>query len=968
MEYSIGSNFTLFIFINMNTHTFIHKMISMVIVVIFWIQTLLWATIITPVSINSGNILWNADSRNPSISADGRYVVFQSTGTNLVPWDINPHSKIFLRDTLNNTITLISTGYNGPASDHSQHSQISDNGEFVVFESNSNNLVVWDDNGVSDIFLYTRNTQQFTLISTGYNGHANGASYNPNISADGNIISFSSEATNIVMSDSNNESDVFVYNRTTGITDRISVSSTASQADAQSSNIASISDNGRYIAFWSPATNLVTGDTNNVWDVFIRDRSNNTTERVSVSSTGVQAIGASSLKPRISADGGFIIFESHASNLVTDDTNSVADIFLRDISNNITERISVSSTGMQANGSSTNSNISADGRFIVFQSNATNLVTGDTNGFSDVFIYDTDHQTTERISVTSTGAQANGVSYNPTISANGRYISFATDATNLLSGDTNGFRDIVHVARIPSLTLYGNPVMNITQWSNWSDPAARYIDPIDGDYSMLWSNTVNTAVPGTYTVTYTRTSSDGIISTATRTVIVSPLPQMNIFTNSGTTLITNQNPPRITGTGTTETTITIMSGNTLWTGVTSSTGSWSITLPTLLTGQLYNFTGYATNAYGTTTPIPFKILIDTKAPIITLSGANPMTIVQNSTFVDPGASWSDNIDGTGNIFVGNYHATWSFQKTGSVNTNIIWTYTISYKKVDISNNSGTVTRTINVIAPTSNPTSSNTWPGWYAGGGGWGGLVRDNCPLNEDYSPSYYDRTCGTKPSTSTTTTSTNTNTSISNILTPTSSWYPRPIWSINSSTSQSAMNDLCKPYSDDGYSMDLYESSKVYKKEIFIICWMSEYKLSKFNRSTTFRGNDILRKDESTKFMYNFMNNVLDFTPKNTQTDCNYNDATKGHADLWWYITNACKIWLYEWTNKNKSFNPTAKLNVSHVINLFSTVNKLYNKDLGIKDYSTDFITEINELQDEDLKMTRIKAAHALYKLSQLI
>ena len=94
-------------------------------------------------------------------------------------------------------------------------------------------------------------------------------------------------------------------------------------------------------------------------------------------------------------------------------------------------------------------------------------------------------------------------------------------------------------------------------------------------------------------------------------------------------------------------------------------------------------------------------------------------------------------------------------------------------------------------------------------------------------------------------------------------------------------MNDLCKPYSDDGYSMDLYESSKVYKKEIFIICWMSEYKLSKFNRSTTFRGNDILRKDESTKFMYNFMNNVLDFTPKNTQTDCNYNDATKGHADL---------------------------------------------------------------------------------------
>ncbi|MBI4470036.1 MAG: PD40 domain-containing protein, partial [Acidobacteria bacterium] len=178
----------------------------------------------------------------------------------------------------------------------------------------------------------------------------------PSISADGRFVAFESEATNLVPGDGNSAHDVFVRDRLTGVTERVSVSSTGTEAIGDQyfySVSASISADGRFVAFDSSATNLVPGDGNNAHDVFVRDRLTGVTERVSVSSTGTEAIGDPydySGSASISADGRFVAFESDATNLVPGDTNKARDIFVRDRLTGVTERVSVSSTGTEAIG------------------------------------------------------------------------------------------------------------------------------------------------------------------------------------------------------------------------------------------------------------------------------------------------------------------------------------------------------------------------------------------------------------------------------------------------------------------------------------------------------------------------------------------------------------------------------------------------------------------------------------------
>jgi RHS repeat-associated protein len=203
-----------------------------------------------------------------------------------------------------------------------------------------------------------------------------------------------------------------------------------------------ISSDGRYIIFSSEATNLVAGDTNGQSDVFVRDRSTNVISLVSVASDGTQGNGSSFGLHAISADGRYVTFSSSATNLVPGDTNGQSDVFLRDRQTGTTTRISVSSTGTQSNGSADNSSMSADGRFLYFTSGASNLVGGDTNGQTDVFVRDRQTGTTTRVSVSSTGTQGNGFSWAPSVSANGRYVSFASQASNLVAGDTNGLSDL----------------------------------------------------------------------------------------------------------------------------------------------------------------------------------------------------------------------------------------------------------------------------------------------------------------------------------------------------------------------------------------------------------------------------------------------------------------------------------------------------------------------------------------------
>jgi Tol biopolymer transport system component len=329
----------------------------------------------------------------------------------------------------------------GQANGTSAWSAISADGRYVAFFSDAFNLVPGDTNLQTDVFLrdlHTGTTELVSLDSSGAQG--NGFSYNPSISVDGRFVAFESHASNLVPGDTNSDWDIFVRDRQSGTTELVSLDSNGVQGNS-ASLVASISADGSYVAFYSYADNLVQGDTNLKVDVFVRDRLTSTTERVSVSSNGAQGNNVSDT-PSISADGRYVAFESLASNLVVGDTNLQGDVFVRDRLTGTTERVSVSSSGLQGNGKSQYPSISADGRYVAFTSSATNLVSADTNGAWDVFVRDRLTGTTTRVSKDSSGVQGNGTSDYPSISSDGRYVLFSSAATNLVAGDTNGVRDI----------------------------------------------------------------------------------------------------------------------------------------------------------------------------------------------------------------------------------------------------------------------------------------------------------------------------------------------------------------------------------------------------------------------------------------------------------------------------------------------------------------------------------------------
>jgi Tol biopolymer transport system component len=271
---------------------------------------------------------------------------------------------------------------------------------------------------------------------------ANSVSDSSCSNVDGTIIAFHSLATNLVANDTNRVDDVFVHDVSTGTTERISVDSSGGEATSASwMGTSALSDDGQLVVFFSDASNFDPGDINGVSDVFLRDRAGGTTVRISVKSFGFDSNGPS-YDPAISADGRFVCFTSLANNLVASDTNKCADIFVRDLAAGVTERISVDSNGAEVNGASLGSVISADGRFVAFYSDATNLVAGDTNQRGDVFVRDRQAGTTERVSLDSQGNQANDVSQAPSISGDGNFVAFASYATNLVAADTNQCVDV----------------------------------------------------------------------------------------------------------------------------------------------------------------------------------------------------------------------------------------------------------------------------------------------------------------------------------------------------------------------------------------------------------------------------------------------------------------------------------------------------------------------------------------------
>lgn len=350
----------------------------------------------------------------------------------------------------------------------------SGSGRYLAFASDANNLVASDGNGVTDVFWRdsclgqdgcTLKTRRVSVSTAGVEGSA--ASSDPAVTNDGRFVAFLSLANNLVGGDTNGARDVFVRDTCAGAgggctpdTTRVSLSAGGVQGDNGSSTAPAISPDGRFIAFDSSATNLVAGDLNGVADIFVRDTCRGagggctpSTLRVSVASSGSEGNGASS-NPAISNSGRFVAFASTADNLAGNDTNGVSDIFVRDTCIGAsgctpsTIRVSRSSGGTEGNAGSSNPSMSGNGRYVAFASNADNLVSNDANGVRDIFLRDTCRGatgcsvTTRRMSVSTAGAQGNAQSLQPSISADGRFVAFASDADNLVGGDTNGTRDI----------------------------------------------------------------------------------------------------------------------------------------------------------------------------------------------------------------------------------------------------------------------------------------------------------------------------------------------------------------------------------------------------------------------------------------------------------------------------------------------------------------------------------------------
>ena len=427
-------------------------------------------------SISNTGTQANGFSYMANISANGDHIVFVSDASNLVADDFNALGDIFVRDRTTGVTERVNVDSAGnEALGHSDFGDISADGRYVVFTSNAPNLVPNDTNGWEDIFLRDRQlgtTERVNISTSG--AQTSFWSTEPSVSGNGRYVVFISEDNQLVPNDFNGTNDVFLRDRQAGITTRVNVSSNGAEANSHS-HMAKISDSGTHVVFTSLASNLVAGDTNGFDDVFVHEIATGITERISVTSNGMEAFFGS-YTPDISADGRFVVFQSMAPDFAPNIPLSHDNIFIHDRELNTTELVSIGHDGTPATGFSHQPTVSADGRYIAYASHADNLVNNDFNGFDDIFVFDRETSTTSRINLDVNNNEIFDGAYMPKISSNALYVVYESHASSIVANDTNGHADIF-VARLDNEEAGGQRIK--------LSPSHTTVDPItDPQFSV----------------------------------------------------------------------------------------------------------------------------------------------------------------------------------------------------------------------------------------------------------------------------------------------------------------------------------------------------------------------------------------------------------------------------------------------------------------------------------------------------
>ena len=485
----------MYIVFAMKRHIYYHVIIGVLVL----IPTSIFA-LTQRISIDSFGNEWNWTSQAQHMSSNGKYIYFESYADNLVPNDMNWLQDIFMRDITNNKTTRISVDSSWNEANNSVQFwaiiPISSGWEYVVFQSYASTLVPNDMNWLQDIFMRDIVHNRTTRISVDSSwNEANSNSYAISITPNWRYVLFQSYASTLVPNDTNNLPDIFVRDTVMNITRRVTENVFGKGVNSRSYGWY-ISDNGRYVTFYSSANNLVLNDKNELWDVFVKDIVTWIVTRVSVNDSWNEANGYSE-SLAINSNGRYVLFYSSADNLVPNDTNKQNDLFVRDMINNTTIRVSVDSNWNESNAYSYGDIISPDGRYVVFHSSADNLVPNDTNGQDDVFVRDIVAGTTSIASVNSSWNIWNGFSKPVAITPDGRYVLFISSSKDLVQADINnsndGFiRDMInnttHMITVNSAWWVSNSISYINNRKSIS---------LDGEYvafssysnNLVWNDT-----------------------------------------------------------------------------------------------------------------------------------------------------------------------------------------------------------------------------------------------------------------------------------------------------------------------------------------------------------------------------------------------------------------------------------------------------------------------------------------------